>query len=297
MAATSVLPVARSFGAERKFTIAFVPGSIGIQADQAHSISLAAAHGFESVEPMHADLRRDGVEKHVEALNKAGLQWAAAALPVNFKSDEDSFKEGLKDLPRVADTLKAAGVTRVGTWLRPSSNDMSYTQNLKLKARRLKAMAEILADRGQRLGLEYVGTRRNWTGLRYSFVHTMAGAKDLIAETGATNIGIVLDSWHWWTSQETGEDIRTLKNDDLVSADLNDAPKGVRLEDQYDNHRELPLATGVIDLKDFLSSLVAVGYDGPIRAEPFNQSLSAMSDDVASKATSEAMHKAFALVG
>ena len=60
--------------------------------------------------------------------------------------------------------------------------------------------------------------------------------------------------------------------------------------------RELPASTGVIDLKTFLRALVDIGYDGPVRPEPFNRTLNGMSDALAVAAAAEAMREAFALV-
>jgi hypothetical protein len=45
-----------------------------------------------------------------------------------------------------------------------------------------------------------------------------------------------------------------------------------------------------------LDGLLEIGYDGPTRAEPFNQVLNDMDDEAALKATSEAMKKAFKLL-
>ncbi len=56
------------------------------------------------------------------------------------------------------------------------------------------------------------------------------------------------------------------------------------------------MASGVIDMQSFMDALVEIGYDGPTRAEPFNQPLRDMDDEAALKATSEAMKKAFSLV-
>ena len=81
-----------------------------------------------------------------------------------------------------------------------------------------------------------------------------------------------------------------------MACDLNDAPAGIPVDQQLDSQRELPAATGVIDLKAFLGSLVAIGYDGPVRAEPFNKTLNQMDNDDAIAATSAALRKAFALV-
>jgi sugar phosphate isomerase/epimerase len=147
-----------------------------------------------------------------------------------------------------------------------------------------------------RFGLEYVGTKSLWTSQRHPFVHTMAETKELIAEIGKSNVGFVMDSWHWWTAGETAADILTLTNKDIVSADLNDAPMGIPRDEQIDGKRELPMATGVIDVGAFLNALNELGYDGPVRAEPFNAALRQMPDDEACAATIEAMKKAFALI-
>ncbi len=290
----------RSLGAAesgRRFYTAFVPGSIGVRADQALSIELAAKYGFESVQPFPQDLLRDGVRKHTDALERHGLRWAAAGLPVEFRRDQAAFDGSMESLPAAADVLREAGVERVGTWLTPASDTLTYLQNLRQTAARLRRVGQVLGERGLRLGLEYVGTKRNWTARRHSFVHTMAGTKDLLAEIGLDNVGFVLDSWHWWTSRETGDDIRTLSGSDIVSADLNDAPIGIPRDKQFDNQRELPLATGVIDIREFLEALVSVGYDGPIRAEPFSRSLREMEDERACRITGQAMRRAFDLVG
>ncbi len=292
----SLAAAAGAAAAGRKFTIAFVPGSIGIKADQGRSIELAAKHGFESVQPFGRQLLQDGVSRYVEALQASKLQWAAASLSVNLRGDEDTFSAGLKKLPQEAKALRQAGAARVGTAIASSSDTLNYLENFKRTSRRLREVGAVLEDHGLRLGLEYLGTKHLWTARRHAFVHSMAECRALIAETGKANIGLVIDSWHWWTAYETADDIRALSNDDIVSADLNDAPRGIERDLQRDNQRELPLTTGVIDAKAFLGALAAVGYDGPIRAEPFNKTLNAMDDDQAGATTARAMKKAFALV-
>jgi len=63
-----------------------------------------------------------------------------------------------------------------------------------------------------------------------------------------------------------------------------------------DLKRELPMATGVIDLASFLGALVQIGYDGPVRAEPFKAELREMSAEKAVMITAIAMKAAVALV-
>ena len=52
----------------------------------------------------------------------------------------------------------------------------------------------------------------------------------------------------------------------------------------------------VIDVGSFLNALQALGYDGPVRAEPFNQVLRDLDNDAACAATAAAITKAFALI-
>ena len=82
----------------------------------------------------------------------------------------------------------------------------------------------------------------------------------------------------------------------MVSVDLNDAPAGLTAEQQLDNQRELPCATGVIPVAKFLGVLNAIGYDGPVRTEPFNQALNDLPNDEACAKVIQAMRRAVALV-
>ena len=83
----------------------------------------------------------------------------------------------------------------------------------------------------------------------------------------------------------------------VFAVDLNDAPAGKSLDEQVDGKRDLPCATGVIDLAGFLGALRRMGYDGPVRAEPFREDLGRMPRDQAAAAAAAALRKAFALIG
>jgi sugar phosphate isomerase/epimerase len=266
---------------------------------QQELIDLAQRHRFEAVEPRVEELAAmsaDQMGALTADLKSRRLAWAAAGLPVDFRKDDAAFKDGLVKLPRLAAGLQRAGVTRVGTWLSPSHPELTYRANFQQHAARLREVARILKDHGLRLGLEYVGTQLLLVGRRYPFLHTMAETRELIAEIGTGNVGLVLDTWHWWTAGDTVNDILALKNCDVVSVDLNDAPAGIAKEQQKDNARELPVATGVIDVTAFLTALHQIGYNGPVRAEPFNQVLNALDNEPACAAVSTAMHRAMGMI-
>lgn len=281
-------------------TIALTPGSIGVRVGSQQELNeLAHRHRFESVEPRGeeiAAMSREQLAEILADLQAKHLTWAAAGLVVDFRKDDQIFRDGLRRLPGVAAGLERAGASRVGTWLAPSHDQLTYRANFRQHARRLREVAGILADHGLRLGLEYVGTQLLLVGKKYPFVHTMAETRELIGEIGTGNVGFVLDTWHWWTAGDTEADLLSLRKEDVVSVDLNDAPKGIPKAQQKDNERELPAATGVIDVSTFLAALVKIGYDGPVRPEPFNKALNALDNDPACAATSAALHRAMGLI-
>lgn len=284
---------------KRKMTIDLVCGSIGVSANQQEAIELAAAHGFESVGvdgKYLASLSEDQIAEAKAVLKSKNLVFGAAGLPVEFRRDQLRFEDSLKSLPPIAAGLQRAGLDRISTWLTPCDDKLTYVQNFHQHANRLREVAKVLKDHNVRFGLEYVGPKTSWASRRYPFIHAMAEMKELIAEIGTGNVGFQLDSWHWWNAAETAADILSLKGNEVIAVDLNDAPAGLPKEQQVDNHRELPCATGVIDLGAFLNALNQIGYDGPVRAEPFNDTLNKMGKAEACAAAAVSLKKAFALL-
>ncbi len=276
------------------------PGSIGMKTGPKESIALAAEFGFGGVEPNAAFLADLSLEARNELraeMKSKGLRFGTGGLPVDFRGDEARFRSQLEALPRLAQALQAAEVGRVGTWIMPGHRELTYLENFRQHAARLREVARILKDSGLRLGLEYVGTPTVRQPQRYPFLHTMRELRELIGEIGTGNVGFLLDSWHWWTAGETEADIAALQPAEVVSVDLNDAPAGIPLEQQQDGKRELPCATGVIPVAAFLGALLRIGYDGPVRAEPFNKALNDMEDREACAAAAAALKKALALAG
>ncbi len=295
-----ILPNAlASLMGKRKFKMCLNAGALGAKFDQLDLVVMASKYGYESIVSIPEEISNLKKARHLALLNymkEDNISWGSGGLDVDFRKDAAKFKEGLKKLPRHAAALESVGATRMNTWIMPSNADYTYRENFELHRRRLKSVAKILGHHGVRLGLEYVGPKTLLTRSKYSFIRTMKEAKELIAEIDEPNVGFVLDSFHWYCAGEDKSDILSLTNEDIVTVDLNDARTGLTPDTQIDGQRELPMATGVIPMKDFLEALVQIGYDGPVRAEPFNQKLRDMDDELAVKATHEAMSAAFALV-
>jgi len=291
--------VARAAEAPASMTIDLVCGAIGVEADQKEAIELAGRYGFESVGADGGALQKMSPGEIAELrgrMKALGLVWGAANLPVDFRRDDETFRETSARLEEWASGLRRAGVTRVGTWLTPASDTLTYRRFFDVVASRLRATAKVLHGEGLRLGLEYVGPKTSWASRKYTFVHTLAEAQELVAAIGVPGVGFVLDSWHWFLAGDSAAQIRALRAEDVVAVDLNDAPAGIPKDEQMDLSRELPMATGVIPVGDFLGALRDIGYDGPVRPEPFNKALNALPNDEAVAAAAAAMKKAFALV-
>ncbi|GAB4137363.1 MAG: sugar phosphate isomerase/epimerase [Thermogutta sp.] len=281
------------------FWPALVCGAIGVRADQRQALDYAVKYGFRAVEPQIGFLQGLSDEE-LAALRKEmdenGIAWSAAGLPVDFRGDTDAFTRSLKDLPSFAAGLCRAGVDRVGTWISPTHKTRTYRANFRLHAVRLRAVADILDDHGLRLSLEYVGPKTSWSAARFPFIHTLEEMKELIAEIGHPCVGYTLDSWHWYTAGESAEDIKTIRGGDVLIVHLNDAPADVPVDRQIDSVRDLPTATGVIDLKTFLGTLADIGFQGPVYVEPFKRSLAELPPDEAVRVTAESLRRALSLV-
>jgi sugar phosphate isomerase/epimerase len=294
--ASAALAAAKASTFSRGMQIHLSCGALGIKATQREAIDYAAKYGFDVVDAdgnYLAGLSDSDLSSLLDYMKSKNVGWAMAGLPVDFRRDDPMFFDTLRVFPSYVRRLQGAGVTRVTTWLNPASKQLPYVKNFRLHAQRLRDIAAALSDGGIRFGIEYVAPKTAWASQKFPFIHTMAELKDLIAEINKPNIGIVLDSWHWYNAGDTKDDILSLHASDVISVDFNDAPAGIPVDQQIDNKRELPAATGVIDATGFLGSLEKIGYTGPVRAEPFNEAVRRMSPDQALTTTMAALKKAF----
>jgi sugar phosphate isomerase/epimerase len=266
------------------------PGVIGIRTDLAGAIDLAQRHGWQGLDLPVGEAIRLAAERtaaDVAALfAQAGLRLGGWGLPIDWRGDYD--RAALAALEQQAALAQRLGCTRVYTWLPPSSDELPFRENFDRHVARLRPIAEVLAAHGCRLGLEFVGQRTKREGQRYGFIYSLEGMLCLAQATGP-NVGLLLDSYHWYCSLGTLADIRALRAEDVVYVHVNDAPEGVAVEAQLDLVRRLPATTGVIDLAGFMGVLREIGYDGPVTPEPFEQRLKELAPDDACHTAHESM--------
>jgi sugar phosphate isomerase/epimerase len=275
---------------------ALSPGMIGVRLPFNESVRLAAEAGFGGIAVDMAAATADpvGVRQLLEGNKLAPAAWG---LPVDFRKDDQSFQDGLAKLPETAKVARQIGADRCSTWILPFSDTLEFTDNFEMHKTRLRACAEVLAEYDCRLGLEFVGTKSMRDGHAHDFIHTQEGMLELCGAIGTGNLGLLFDSFHWYTSLGTMDDIRKLSDALVVDVHINDAVEGRGPEEQIDNERRLPGESGVIDLKGFLQGLKEIGYTGPVTPEPFSQRVREMEPAEAIRATASALMKVWKEAG
>ena len=146
----------------------------------------------------------------------------------------------MAQLPKRASLMKQLGITRVATWIMPGHNELTYLQNFKIHETRLREAAKVFKDNDIRLGLEFVGPRTSRERFRFPFVCAQADMMELVEAIGTGNVGLLLDSWHWYTSHGTVEELSRLSNKDVVQVHVNDAPAGIAVESRSTAHASCP---------------------------------------------------------
>ena len=275
--------------------LALSAGAIGIKASLERQLELAANNGFKGLYIDVDDAARIGVRKVSEMFRAKGLIPAAWWLPLDLRGDERSYERSLVKLREYADISEQLGCLRTSTYILSFSDTLPWDKNYDFHLKRLRPAAQILAESECLLGLEFLGPRTLREGHRYEFIHTLQDMLKLCQNIETGNVGLLLDSWHWYTSHGKVDDIEALGDGEVVDVHVNDAPKEIPIDKQIDNVRRMPGETGVIDIVGFLRALDKIGYTGPVMAEPFNKELEKMSDSEASRATAESLRKIWSL--
>lgn len=228
-------------------------------------IELAGRFGFQAVDMDALSLIRDcGLDGARELLAKNGVVMGSIGLPVEWRSTEAVFQDGLEELAAHAAAAKALGCTRCCTYILPST-DENAAHFMAVATRRLRQCAVLLGAYGIALGLEFVGPHHLRTRWGNPFIWTMEETLDWIGAIGEPNVGLLLDSYHWYTNELGADAIEALRPEQIVHVHLNDAPN-VPVSEALDNGRIYP-GEGVIDLAGFLKALAKIGYKGPVSQE------------------------------
>ncbi|WP_199614862.1 sugar phosphate isomerase/epimerase family protein [Paenibacillus alkalitolerans] len=231
-------------------------------------VELASAYGFDAVDASGNELRewisRDGLSNVLDTLKERGVAIGSIGFPVEWRESEDRFRSGLVTLAQDAALAAEVGCKACCTYVLPST-DWNAARFMAVATRRLRECAVILGSFGIRLGIEFVGPHHLRTRWKNPFIWDVDSHLEWIDAIGERNVGLLFDSYHWYTNELGIEDIRRLTADQIVHVHINDA-KDVPVSEALDNDRIYP-GEGVIDLKGFLQGLHSIGYRGVVAQE------------------------------
>jgi sugar phosphate isomerase/epimerase len=258
-------------------------GFAGIDFNIREAAALAQAHDLDYVRNLFAE---------------AGIRPAQWGMPVPWNREEGAWRDGLAELPALAEVGRALGSLRSATWCPPNSTERAFAENFKWHVARFKPIAEIMRDHGIRFGIEFIGPQSLRPPDKHAFIYSMEGMLELAEAIGTGNVGLLLDAWHLYTSGGTLADLDKLGPEEIVTVHVNDAPPGLSMAEYNDHDRRLPMESGVIPLPGFMQKLIKIGYEGPVTPEPFSQRVNAIADPLeAAQLTASYMAKLWAASG
>lgn len=254
--------------------ISLNPSILSTLLDLEAFLAKAAEFGYEGadigLEQVAALDPADPVGAGLALFEKYGVQPSAWGLPLDFRNmdSEEGYERSIAEFPRWAKLAADLGCPRMITWLMPALPDPDRFR--RVAGERIKRAAGIAGEHGVRIGLEWVGpyTSRQGEGLK-PFIWRMDQMLEWIEEMGESNLGLLVDSWHWYHQDGTVAELETLTKQQIVHVHINDAPDRPKetLGDVTD--RVMP-GEGVIDLVGFLRALKKIGYEDYLSPEILN---------------------------
>ena len=236
---------------------------------------LAAKVGYRGTDVMLGSAFREGVTKTRMLLEQLQVRPAIIDFPVEFRKDEATFAESLKQLADAASFAAAIGCPRMMTYIL-SSSDTPKDELRKTFKDRFTRSAEILARSNVRLGLEFLGPLHIRKQFKYEFIWKMPEMLAFAKECGP-NVGLTLDAWHWHHAGATTDDILAAGKERIVTVHFDDSPD-LPPEKIRDNERLMP-GEGVINLNGFLQALQKIGYPDALSVEVFGRGLKDMTPE------------------
>lgn len=254
---------------------------------------LASKVGFRGVDVMLGSAFKDGPQKTRALLEELNVRPAIIDFPVEFRKDEQTFRDSLQQLDAAAQFAAAIGCPRMMTYI-ISSSDTPKAELRKTFKDRFTRSADILARYHVRLGLEFLGPLHIRKQFKYEFIWKMPEMLKFAKECGS-NVGLTLDAWHWHHAGATTADILAAGKDRIVTVHFDDSPD-LPPEKIRDNERLMP-GEGVIDLNGFLQALQKIGYPDALSVEVFGRGLKDMPPEEGARLGLEKGRAALAKAG
>ena len=237
-----------------------------MKADLPTDIRAAAAAGFDYHEIWAAKLRR-----FLQQNSAAGLKSLlddSGVRPLSINSIEhitfrdaaayEVIKNECRELSAIAAEIQCPYVVVVPGKLPP--NGIATSEIVDESARVLRELCEIAAGYGVSIAFEFLGESD-------CSVRTLGLAEEIVTVAGGQNLGLVIDSFHFYTGGSTIKMIDELDPSRLFIFHIDDAEDLPR-DQLTDAHRLLP-GLGILPLKEIIAAFRRIGYDANASVEIF----------------------------
>jgi sugar phosphate isomerase/epimerase len=239
----------------------YAPFVWGGDPDLPGQIAGAARAGFPLIGLDLASIERfvdegERLETLAGALASAGIECFEVQALV-LTDDEASTLEQAEQLARIASTLGAPFVQAgVSTPLGPHI------------AKHLNRAAEIIRSAGATIAMEF---------LPFTPLRDIAGTRELIRQAEAPDVGVMVDTWHFFYGPDEWSDLEALPLEEIAYVQFDDHPGRVSDDWMHETtqRRVLP-GEGEFDLERFCSVMRAKGYDRPVSVEIISEALRAL---------------------
>lgn len=229
-------------------------------------IHVAQATGFDFLEIWAAKLRtflqqRTSSELH-ELLAKSGVPPLSinSIEHITFRDEQayESIKEQCEELSQIAAAIKCPFVVVVPG--RVPKGGVTRAEVISESVRVLQELCGIAARHDVALAFEFLGQPD-------CSVPTLDLAHEIVRAADRPNLGLVIDSFHFYAGGSTVEMIEALDPKLIYVFHINDAENLPR-EQLEDRHRLLP-GTGILPLREMMAAFRSIGYDDVASIEIF----------------------------
>ncbi|MGQ9554466.1 MAG: sugar phosphate isomerase/epimerase family protein [Anaerolineae bacterium] len=235
--------------------------------DFATDMRAYAEAGFESVELWLPKLQQfldagSTLEAAESLLRQLGLKAVAACAQGDMLASTGPVRlQALAQLRRFLGMSRALGAETLVVYSEsPQKVDESVYEQAVAN---LAEACDIAAEFGVTIALEFIKGS--------SLVGSLTTAQWLIERAKRPNLGLLLDTFHFYAGISKMEDLRALDATTLALVHINDA-KARQREIWTDADRVL-LGEGVLPLREMMTIIKSKGYEGYCSLELFNKSL------------------------
>jgi 2-keto-myo-inositol isomerase len=241
-------------------------GATTMQADLATDFQAAKAAGFDYVEIWAEKLRKFLQHKTTRDLSELIAESGVPPLSINsiehvtFRDSNtwNAIKEQCAELSRIAEAIGCPFIVVVPSPL-PNA-DLKRGEVIAESVRVLRELCDIAARHDVSLAFEFLGQTD-------CSVPTLGLAHEIVRATERRNLGVVIDSFHFYAGGSTIEMVEALDPNLIYVFHINDAENLPR-EQLLDKHRLLP-GLGILPLRELTGAFRKIGYDKVASVEIF----------------------------